>query len=460
MKTKTFTDTQLMGNYILNATQKKKEYAVLIETKTGYEDKSVHDFHDDIDDEDIDEEDGESESLEFMVFESFVEEVESYGLNKLKVKTSHQVVTCRTVKQVIKLFKKLRKQAGGFEPFTPTESKPHWVVTKSQFSQSPLSVTRSRIKIFTGNSEENLEEMLIEESREVVGHFKLHLSEYDLLGYEKGNLALDYYRDRARGLPYIEASKKSGQYTTQEIRELEFGAVVYPLQVENKISDLYQTMGSVQATKHIHNRITEIEMIDKFDSLKHQMLLMSEYWCYKLTLFKRGEPFLDNTVLTLDVPSGNLLMSDTLSEVFVPTGEGEGQLAYLHNLAVRFCANSKVVTMRIEGFSALAQKDNGDYLLFDEDQVHRLKKDEHQIPLNRTGYYDYSVEMTDYQNWIDAGGREISHDDPDYTLLDVEAGTYQITIYSHSNLFYEKFFDEKSDYNTGKRIKYAKIERI
>ena len=64
----------------------------------------------------------------------------------------------------------------------------------------------------------------------------------------------------------------------------------------------------------------------------------------------------------------------------------------------------------------------------------------------------WATMITDYQNWLDQGGRTVSPgEDSRFTLIDVRPGRYRFTIYSHAAGF---------DCDSFGRITYARLELI
>jgi hypothetical protein len=168
-------------------------------------------------------------------------------------------------------------------------------------------------------------------------------------------------------------------------------------------------------------------------------------------------PFTENTVVELTVPSGQLIVSDSLRgtkyfDVEPPLSINYGlgthawalEYAAKCNLGYAFVGNtSPSIVKHEDGHLEVVSLD------WDAKDVH----DENVVAGICTDLW--ATMITDYQNWLDNGGRDITEEGANkygsYTLIDVEPGKYQWIVYSHKDGF--DTWDEE-------RITYAELTRI
>lgn len=170
----------------------------------------------------------------------------------------------------------------------------------------------------------------------------------------------------------------------------------------------------------------------------------------------RPEPFYGETVLEIEVPSGKLVIADSLGPVFYP--EAVGDINYgraRHETTLRYAKDYKVASAFVgNSCPSIVQQADGSYLVvsldLDEKDDYRYENGEKKVGAVVTD--SWSVELTDYQNWLAHGGQELADDaSHGYTVLNVTPGTYRWTIKSHA--------DGWSHYNYP-RAEFAVLELI
>ena len=170
----------------------------------------------------------------------------------------------------------------------------------------------------------------------------------------------------------------------------------------------------------------------------------------------------DTTVVKIQVPSGTIIAADSLStleyfdvEPWMPIDSEDGieALTHLHatrlNTAYAFVGNSSpTVTRQADGALNVIRSD------VDDAAMPVLNEGESAVAEICTEMW--SVMFTDYQNWLDHGGEDISVVNRRYacnmfTLIEVTPGTYRWTVYSHADSF---------DMDAEGRVTYARLELI
>lgn len=195
---------------------------------------------------------------------------------------------------------------------------------------------------------------------------------------------------------------------------------------------------------------------DTLDRLQETFDMLRAFSAIELELMK-PEPFNGETVLEIDVPTGKLVIADSLEPVFIPAAVGNinygrGQ----HETTLQYAKDYKVASAFVgNSCPTVVQQANGDYLVvsveFDEEKNDVIfENGEQEVAHVVTD--SWSVELTDYQNWLDQGGEELndgaSHR---YTVLAVAPGKYRWTVKSHADGW---------DYYEFPRAEFATLELI
>lgn len=157
--------------------------------------------------------------------------------------------------------------------------------------------------------------------------------------------------------------------------------------------------------------------------------------------------FLGNTIVEISVPSGKLIAGNDLRstphfdvEKLLSINSGFGcdawaqEFAEKANGALAWVGNSSPSIVRVDSdqFQVVDEPRNG------EASVAWICTDL------------WAVMLTDYQNWLDNGGEEVTEDD-DYTVFDVTPGNYRWTVFSHADNF---------DTHARGRVLYAELDLI
>lgn len=177
---------------------------------------------------------------------------------------------------------------------------------------------------------------------------------------------------------------------------------------------------------------------------------------------RRPDPFLGNTVVDINVPSGKLIMSDDLRAVekyrvemreSINYGRGCDLYARDHaeqvNVAYASVGNTcPTITVNADGVIKFVNPD------YDDTDSAILEEGETNVGWICTDLW--AVMAVDYQQWLDDGGKPVDEANAEYavqsfTVLDVEPGKYRWTVYSHSDNF---------DRDADGRVLFAELEKI
>lgn len=177
----------------------------------------------------------------------------------------------------------------------------------------------------------------------------------------------------------------------------------------------------------------------------------------------KPEPFHEDTVVEINVPSGKLIMSDDLREVAkydidspisINYGRGCDALARISaeqaNLAYAQVGNScPSITVNTEGVIQFVSPE------YDEDTNSVIFEDG-EVKVGWIITDLWAVMAVDYQQWLDDGGKPVEEANAEYptdpyTVLEVKPGKYRWTVFSHNDSF-----DGWAD---GRRV-YAKLEPV
>ena len=148
------------------------------------------------------------------------------------------------------------------------------------------------------------------------------------------------------------------------------------------------------------------------------------------------EPFYEDTVIEFDVPSGFLVIRDSLNPIFTPLVVGRmRQGLELHQMALNYAADCQVASASVgNSCPDIVQKKDGSYLVvspeFDEENDCSIYKAD-ETPLLTVDTSSWSVEICDYQHWLDHGGA-ILHSATD-GLLEVTPGRYRWVAQCHKD---------------------------
>lgn len=178
--------------------------------------------------------------------------------------------------------------------------------------------------------------------------------------------------------------------------------------------------------------------------------------------YAKQPAFTGNTVVEINVPSGKLIATDDLRRVehfdiepplSINSGAGldayAALLAERSNTAYAFVGNScPTVTRQDDGSLIVAGLDW-------DDQADESVYEDGEKPVAKICTDLWATMLTDYQNWLDHGGQDISVPVPgstfEATVIDVTPGKYRWTAYSHNDSF---------DMHAAGRIIYARLELI
>lgn len=170
------------------------------------------------------------------------------------------------------------------------------------------------------------------------------------------------------------------------------------------------------------------------------------------------------TVVELSIPSGKIIASDDLREpkhfdveddLYIDGAFGcdawAKKFAERANVGYAFVGNtSPSITVKPDGVFRVV---NGEYDEEDEDE-NPFEPDETVVAEICTDHW--ATMITDYQYWLDHGGKSIEKANEGYslqafTVFDVTPGKYRWTVYSHSDGF--------KNHSDG-RVVYAQLELI
>lgn len=195
---------------------------------------------------------------------------------------------------------------------------------------------------------------------------------------------------------------------------------------------------------------------DTLEVLQNTFDMMKATSMIELELLK-PEPFYGETILEIDVPSGKLVVADSLGPVFYPESVssinyGRGQ----HEMALKYAEDYNVASACVgNSCPTITQQTDGSYMVVslelneEEDDVifeDGEKKVAHVVTDS------WSVELTDYQNWLDNGGEELTEGARHrYTLLSVTPGKYRWTAKCHADGW---------DYYDFPRAEFATLELV
>lgn len=206
--------------------------------------------------------------------------------------------------------------------------------------------------------------------------------------------------------------------------------------------------------KVVKNRLKLIEALRTCEDSTETLDINRAIASYDNYLHDKGVPFTMNTALEISIPSGTIVMTDNFVENFVPSGDYEGQSAWMHNLAVGYMNDYKIATARIDETPALLRKNGNEFVIATLGKKGKVFEDEVLAKYNRTGLYDYSIELMDYDNWLNTVGTRLE-ESHDYSLFHVTPGVYLWTVYSHNQKFYEDYYTEND--KPKKRKVYAEL---
>ena len=143
----------------------------------------------------------------------------------------------------------------------------------------------------------------------------------------------------------------------------------------------------------------------------------------------KPEPFYGDTVIEIDVPSGYLVIRDALTPVFTPAAVGSmRQGLETHQAAMDYAEDCNVASAFVgNSCPQIVQRKDGSYLVVspeqreDGDFGNIYEDGEERIFSVITD--SWSVELSDYGNWLDHGGKRLDEFSPD--LLPVPPGRYR-----------------------------------
>ena len=177
--------------------------------------------------------------------------------------------------------------------------------------------------------------------------------------------------------------------------------------------------------------------------------------------FAEQTEFTSDTVVDIDVPSGQLIAADHLRlvehfnvEPPLSTTSGAGLNAWARayaqksNTAYAFVGNTSPTIVR-EGNTTLSVISPA---WEESSRTYR----HNEVPVARIWTDVWSTMLTDYQNWREHGGADISTINNKflvevYTVIDVTPGKYQWTVFSHKDGF---------DCHAPDRVTFARLECI
>lgn len=171
----------------------------------------------------------------------------------------------------------------------------------------------------------------------------------------------------------------------------------------------------------------------------------------------KPEPFYGETVLEIDVPSGKLVIADSLGPVFYPEmvtsiNYGRGK----HEMAIKYAQDYKVASACVgNSCPSITQRADGSYVVVSLERNEKANDvifEEGETRVAHVVTDSWSVEITDYQNWLDNGGDELTEGARHrYTLLSVTPGKYRWTVKSHADGW---------DYYEFPRAEFATLELV
>jgi hypothetical protein len=176
---------------------------------------------------------------------------------------------------------------------------------------------------------------------------------------------------------------------------------------------------------------------DTVDKLRETFDMQSASLNIEMEL-RKPEPFYGETILEIEVPSGKLVIADSLTPVLTPEAVGDfnygrGQ----HDTTLKYAKDYHVASAFVgNSCPKIVQQTDGIYLVVsldvDEKDEDIYENGETEITTVITD--SWSVELTDYQNWLNHGGQELadgySHV---YDVINVVKGKYRWTVKSHAD---------------------------
>lgn len=175
-------------------------------------------------------------------------------------------------------------------------------------------------------------------------------------------------------------------------------------------------------------------------------------------------PFAGPTIVELSIPSGKIIASDDLREpkhfdveddVCMDGAFGcdawAKDFAKKANVGYAFvCNSSPRITIKSDGVFRVV---NG---VYDEEDEEKSPFESDETVVAEVCTDHWATMVTDYQNWLDHGGKPIEkvnegYSFPVFTVFDVTPGKYRWTVYSHSDGFRNHSDD---------RVVYAELELI
>lgn len=167
----------------------------------------------------------------------------------------------------------------------------------------------------------------------------------------------------------------------------------------------------------------------------------------RIDYYDKQPEFLGNTIVEISVPSGKLIAGNDLRSV--PYFDVELPLSI--SSGVGCDAWAKEFAEKANGALASVGNSSPTVVRMESDRFHFVngaRNGEISVAWICTDLW--AVMLTDYQNWLDNGGEEVTEDD-DYTVFDVTPGKYRWTVFSHADNF---------DPHARGRVLYAALDLI
>lgn len=174
--------------------------------------------------------------------------------------------------------------------------------------------------------------------------------------------------------------------------------------------------------------------------------------------YRRREPFLQNTSLTIEVPSGSVVVNDDLRHVPHFDVKSPSSINYGAGMDdwARLYARSRSVAYAFVGNTCprMVRRPDGSLIIvsldYDEDTEDPILELGEEIVASITTDL-WAVMLVDAQLWTTHGGTLPGTSDNGPALVDVTPGTYQWTVFSHHDHF---------DMDVDGRIVYAELTLI
>lgn len=195
-------------------------------------------------------------------------------------------------------------------------------------------------------------------------------------------------------------------------------------ELESLVSKTERNYALKKAKKRAKRLDSTLDMEQAITLVKHELA--------------KPAPFYGETILEIDVPSGKLIFAGTLAPLFTSnlTNTIHGQ--EMQDVATNYAEKHDVVSAYVGNTPPhiTLQRDGSYKIIHPDYDPHRRGYfyENSELDLGIVSTDTGHIEVTDYQNWLDNGGEELSNGNKyGYIVLNVPKGKYRWTVYSHSD---------------------------